>query len=302
MDRAYQSGAAGSAPAAPVSPSNGYPTAGNPATATPATKPGPYWYHMIMEELMAIISAAGITPAQGNLTQLLTALRSAGVFQTPGQFDNTTKAATTEFVQRALGNFAGFRELAVNTTLDASDCGKVITVNNATITLTLPAATGLAVGAAITFCNVSPQGSATVTIQRQGADSIWVSSGQGLTSFTLAPNESVTLVRQTASAWKQVSGQIGFGSSLAANGYQKLPSGLIVQWGLYTTAGTTNSAAISYPIAFPNNVLNVVATHESSVSGSIYAVATNTQTASSFKLIASGGSGGAYVRWIAIGY
>lgn len=272
MDRIYASGAAGTPPSVPASPSSGYPTAGNPGAGTPATKPGPYWYHMVMEELMAIISAAGITPAQGNLTQLLTALRSAGVFQTAPQFDNTQKAATTEFVQRALGNFAGFRELAVNTTLDASDCGKVITVNNATITLTLPAATGLAAGAAITFCNISPQGIATVTIQRQGADYIWANSGQVLTSFTLAPNESVTLVRQTAGAWKQVSGQIGFGSSLAASGYQKLPSGLIIQWGYVAsvdpTVGGTN---VTLPIAYPNNHLSSVAVQATADTTSIAA-------------------------------
>ncbi len=175
---------------------------------------------------------------------------------TPAQFDNDTSMATTEFVQRALGNFQGFREPSVNTTLDASDVGKVITVNNATITLTLPDADNLATGSAITICNVSPQSGAIVTVQRQGADQIWVGTGQGLTSFTLAPNESVTLVRQTANAWKQVSGQVGFGSSLAASGYQKLPSGLIVQWvqGATSTAGEV-SEVVTLPITFPNSNL-----------------------------------------------
>lgn len=74
MDRIYASGAAGSAPSVPASPSSGYPTAGNPGTGTPATKPGPYWYHMIMEELMAIITAGGITPAPGTLNQVKQAL------------------------------------------------------------------------------------------------------------------------------------------------------------------------------------------------------------------------------------
>lgn len=302
MDRAYQSGAAVSAPSAPASPSTGYPTAGNPGSGTPATTPGPYWYHMIMEELMAVISAAGIEPAQGNLTQLLTALRSAGVFQTAPQFDNDTSVATTAFVQRALGNFAGFRELAVNTTLDASDCGKVITVNNATITLTLPGATGLAAGAAITFCNVSPQGIATVTIQRQGADSIWANSGQGLTSFTLAPNESVTLVRQTAGAWKQVSGQIGFGSSLAASGYQKLPSGVIVQWGNAVNIASASSVAVTYPIAFPNGALSASATVNTATNTATPQGAGITYTSASQLTIRNLSATTLGFTWIAIGY
>lgn len=74
MDRVFESGAAGSPPSAPASPSSGYPTAGNPQTATPATKPGPYWYHMLTEEIRAVIVAAGLTPDHLNLTQLATAI------------------------------------------------------------------------------------------------------------------------------------------------------------------------------------------------------------------------------------
>ena len=74
MDRAYASGAAGSAPTAPASPSIGYPTAGNAAAATQATKPGPWWFHMITEELVAVIAAGGLTPAFNTLTQLRDAL------------------------------------------------------------------------------------------------------------------------------------------------------------------------------------------------------------------------------------
>jgi hypothetical protein len=77
MDRAFASGSSGTPPSAPGSPSIGYPTAGNPSGGTPATKPGPYWYHMITEELLAVVSAAGLTPAQGTINQLLQALPAA---------------------------------------------------------------------------------------------------------------------------------------------------------------------------------------------------------------------------------
>lgn len=77
MDRAFASGSSGTPPSAPGSPSIGYPTAGNPGGGTPPTKPGPYWYHMITEELRAIITAAGLTPAQGTVDQVLQALPGA---------------------------------------------------------------------------------------------------------------------------------------------------------------------------------------------------------------------------------
>ena len=44
-----------------------------------------------------------------------------------------------------------------------------------------------------------------------------------------------------------------FTHSFTKNGYQKLPSGLIIQWG-YTTV-----IDVTFPIAFPNAILNTTA-------------------------------------------
>ena len=50
---------------------------------------------------------------------------------------------------------------------------------------------------------------------------------------------------------------VGTNQSLAMNGYQKLPGGLIIQWG--TTLDNNNTVAtVSFPIAFPNSCLGVV--------------------------------------------
>jgi hypothetical protein len=46
-----------------------------------------------------------------------------------------------------------------------------------------------------------------------------------------------------------------FPSSLSANGYQKLPSGLIIQWGSLPTLAANSSVNVTYPIAFPNGLL-----------------------------------------------
>jgi hypothetical protein len=97
-NRSYEAAAAGTPPAAPASPSSGYPTNGNPGS-TPATMPGAYWFHQLGEELRGIIAAAGITPSVSDLTQLLTALRSAGVFATQAASDNSTKVATTAWAK-----------------------------------------------------------------------------------------------------------------------------------------------------------------------------------------------------------
>lgn len=49
----------------------------------------------------------------------------------------------------------------------------------------------------------------------------------------------------------------GANQSLVANGYQKLPGGLILQWGKVTVSeGVTQN--VLFPVAFPNNALNVL--------------------------------------------
>lgn len=72
--RNYEAGAGGSAPATPVTPSNGYPTDGSPLTATPATKPGAHWFYKIGESLRNVITGAGLAPSDESLTQLKDAI------------------------------------------------------------------------------------------------------------------------------------------------------------------------------------------------------------------------------------
>ncbi|WP_431021689.1 gp53-like domain-containing protein [Enterobacter hormaechei] len=45
-----------------------------------------------------------------------------------------------------------------------------------------------------------------------------------------------------------------FAGSLGFNGYQKLPTGLIIQWGALNVNGTSGAVGttdVSFPIAFP---------------------------------------------------
>ncbi|SNZ11917.1 Phage tail-collar fibre protein, partial [Persephonella hydrogeniphila] len=48
-----------------------------------------------------------------------------------------------------------------------------------------------------------------------------------------------------------------FGSSLASSGYQKLPSGLIIQWGIVPRGSNDGTISVAFPIAFPNSVFGV---------------------------------------------
>lgn len=73
MERYLEVAPSGSAPTAPAA-NPGYPTNGNPSTGTPASEPGEWWFHMISEELRAVILAAGGVPDHTNLTQVRDAM------------------------------------------------------------------------------------------------------------------------------------------------------------------------------------------------------------------------------------
>ncbi|MGH9349379.1 MAG: hypothetical protein ACRD26_19185 [Vicinamibacterales bacterium] len=87
MDRAWKAGAVASQPLHTENTAGNFPTAGDPGTGTPATKPGPYWFHMVTEELRAVIVAAGLTPDKEDVGQLLEALQAEGLFSGTGGDD-----------------------------------------------------------------------------------------------------------------------------------------------------------------------------------------------------------------------
>lgn len=90
----------------------------------------------------------------------------------------------------------------------------------------------------------------------------------------------------------------GANQSLVGNGYQKLPGGLIIQWGYVPNIGG-RQVAITFPIAFPNAFLNgSITTNNSSVAtdngSSVFAE-------SKSGMAAALNSGYAFY-WFAIGY
>lgn len=214
-----------------------------------------------MREIVAVIQAAGIVPSELALTQLLLALRSAGVFQTAAQFDDSTKAATTGFLRRALGSLSGVTPLNAAAVLTAAHAGNLISLYGAGgFSVTLPLGATVPVGTTIQFFCVSTPGN--VALIRQGADVISVASST-VTGLTLNAGSSVTMVWNGVAwtAWgeSQLPFSPLFAASLAPSGHQKLPSGKIIQWGRATVA--TNGSVITLPIAFPNAHLRTFANY-----------------------------------------
>ncbi len=170
------------------------------------------------------------------------------------QFDNTLALATTEFVQRALGSFSGQRSINASYTVVPADAGRVLSLSGSYYTITLPATAAFAAGSMVRFVNF---GTGVIRV-----------SGPGLTA-TVAIGVSDTLeVMATASGWMLIGGSAlliassGFAVSLSGvSGFQKLPSGLIEQWGRVFVPENvaTVPVDVTFPMAFPTACLNVVA-------------------------------------------
>jgi len=102
----------------------------------------------------------------------------------------------------------------------------------------------------------------------------------------------------------------GANQSLASNGYQKLPGGLILQWGISTAFSqnaTEDSYIITMPVTFPNAMLHAMASNAGSVN--FDAVPSISAMSASQLTIAKNSMGGSpsftgtlQARWFAIGY
>ncbi|UUT13934.1 phage tail protein [Pseudomonas zeae] len=230
------------------------PIAGKPGSLIPAT-----WGNSVTQEILNVVQAAGLTPNESSNNQLLAALRSPALFMTAPQFDGGRSAATSEFVQRALGSYASARGIYAATSLTPADVGCSIGLGgNATYTVTLPDAAAVPSGATI---SLHCRNSAPVTVASKTGTQI---SPQGayLASIVLNNGESANFVREsgvwvvygTAALKYSTNYAVQFGTS----GYQKFPSGLILQW---VTGGSdaNGNMTVSLPIRFPNAVLGGIA-------------------------------------------
>lgn len=227
----------------------------------------------------------------------------AGV-ATPPQFDNDTSLATTAFVQRALGSFSGVSVLNGATALAVADVGKNIILSGATpFATTLPATAGLPNGAAISIEN---NANVDCTVVRSGGDVISPNSSSAISTITIPAGTQITFVKVGTIWYAFGSGAAGyqsnFGSSLAASGYQKLPSGLIIQWGNLATSATIGQpVTVTYPVAFPNASFgNAVIRTATSVSADANTFAVDPSSNVSFVVRCQ--QAAATFRWIAIGY
>lgn len=234
-----------------------------------------------------IINLSGAITANINVTVPATARRWTFINNTTGAFTLTVKTplgtgyllpkgvpaallcdATNVGLQNKLGagNLSKFdRLLTAATALTAEDVGSAILVGNTTnYTVTLPPLADVPTGATI---YIQQTNTGLKTIAGAGANTLGCGTSSGLASINIQQGDSVLLAKHDtggAPRWQIIGGSVvlrysfgDFVSSLAASGYQKLPSGLIIQWG---SAAIGSNTTVTFPIAFPTTCLQVVVT------------------------------------------
>lgn len=224
---------------------------------------------------------------------------------TPDQFANDTSAATTAFVQRALGNMAGFSGYTSSSAIPAASAGKLITVAMPVTgqVLTLPLLSTLKDGALFFFQNL---GGTAFSVQRAGADTI-TANGATIYSQSILPGET-GIFKKGSGGWV-MSGDCAVPQGYQwtrqhlSTGYQRFPGGLILQWGSQAAVPGGGGSGISFPIAFPTAIVCGLATVQNSA-GTTLAMGAGVgfHTQYGMTLFNNGNAAATAISWVAIGF
>jgi hypothetical protein len=237
-----------------------------------------------------IVAAIGAT-AVANATNSTTATSA------------TTAGTVTTAAQPAITSVGTLSALTVSATITGSVSGSAGTATTAT---------NLAGGSLGTVPYQSAAGT-TAMLAAGTSGQVLTSAGSAPPTWTTPTNTTISSDAQ-ARAWtddttaisplKLVSALQGSNQSLAANGYQKLPGGLIIQWGSTSALVTNTDTAITFPTAFPTACLTVTMTRLTALGSNEHSgQAATAVTTSGFtaRQYSSAGTSAAH-SWIAIGY
>lgn len=195
-----------------------------------------------------------------NIADYLYAALTGALAVTPPQFDNDTSLATTEFVQRALGNFRGSVQYnGVTMSLTNADMGKVIVLGGGSSNITLPSASSVPIGTSV---HIFSQGAAH-NIYPAAGERISVGNLNYESVLPISGTDFLTLESYGGDAWLVVNGtpmlrgSSPFSNSLSSAGWHKLPSGMILQWGTINS-GAAGAVGLTFPVTFPNGCFTVL--------------------------------------------
>lgn len=232
----------------------------------------------VVEE--APLSNAPFYRINGIWSQLTTAPRG----------NSSVSFATTEFVNVAGDRFRDAYSVTSNTALTGSQVnGFVRATTSGSITVTLPDSTLYTPGDKI---SIAATGTGTVVLAAFSGETLDNLAGNAVTP-TLRQGNTAVFVRG-ADGWQIVGGSLAltysdsFLSSNTANGYQKLPSGLVLQWATSASISAGGTGSVTLPLVFPTAALfaisNTTASAGSATNSNIVAGTPTTTTVPLYNL------------------
>ena len=145
-----------------------------------------------------------------------------------------------------------------------------------------------------------------ITLGKQSGGTLGLVFPDGVSNTEVVLPESGELVTKAYADLKvALESFVGTNQSLMPNGYQKMPGGLIIQWGEIAGNGTGTYTA-TLPIAFPSSILVAVDSWSNGTATTV-AIRLTALSTTSVSFESRNTSSGvlqsvAYVRYIAIGY
>ncbi len=196
---------------------------------------------------------------------------------TPAAGNNTTRIATTAFVQAAI----------------------TALINGAPATLD----TLKEIAAAI---NNDPKFSTTINNALSGKqpldETLTHLSGKDVAGLLAYLGLGEAAKRNVGTGANQIPDMGSFTLSVSGTGYQKLPSGFILQWGSISTPGIAQDVVTHFPIAFPNRCLRVLVSQDYTPdSGAVGYIACAGFSSDPVKFISRAGIPGLGASFLALG-
>jgi hypothetical protein len=241
----------------------------------------------------------------GSIALKYSAVMSGPNWVTPPQFANDKSFATAEFVQREKGGFSNSVSIGGGAVaLTAAHVGTRIEMS-APGTLTLPKASTFPKGSAIMITTSSMAGA--VNLALLAGDSLAINNVSVVAPYAMSSGSDILLISDGA-LWRAHASleclrtSPLFSGFFSSNGYQKLPSGLILQWGSYQ-CGINSTNTLALPVAFPNNFFHGYTTITDNVANvGSYPIATLLPLSlSTFSLRSYYTSSTIHVSWFAVG-
>lgn len=254
------------------------------------------WGNAVTDELLAVIAGAGFTPDEEDNGQLARAIQSGAlnVAVAGGTADAITAAFAPAIAALYHGMTLYVRASAANTTTTPTFAPDGLTAK----TIVKGSGSVLVAG------DIAGAGHWLVLTYDQTMDK-WVIGNPNVSLAIASPSEAQGQTDNTKmlTPLRLAEALQGANQSLGATGYQKLPGGLILQWGYTTTSGGSATASIVFPVSFPNALLSVGGI---GVSANDRLLVVTASSATGFNcttyVAASGGSAVTNFFWFAIGH